>query len=207
LPQDLKHQDAYYNFREDRLQKLFKRLQKEDCEIGIHGTNRSATNFDYLKSNIEELQEAANYKVSGIRQHRLIFDMNITPHLHEKAGLLYDTSLGFAEYDGFRNSYCYPFKLYNFKEEKPFKTWELPLNVMDATLFEYRKMNCTTALDSVKKIIAEIHKFNGVFTLLWHNGYFDEVINPGITKFYVDLLEYIHSLNAESVLGKNIKFN
>lgn len=207
LPRDLKHQDAYYSFKENRLQKLFKRLKEEYCEIGIHGTNRSAAELKYLKSNIDELREAAHCEISGIRQHRLLFDMNITPHLHQKVNLLYDTSLGFAEHDGFRNAYCYPFKLYNFKEEKPFNTWEIPLNVMDATLFEYRKLTASSAFESVKNIITEVQKFNGIFTLLWHNGYFDEVLNPGITRFYIDLLEYIYSLNAESILGKNIKYN
>lgn len=204
LPKDLKHQDAYYSFNEKRLQKLFKKLKNENCEIGIHGTNRSATNLKYLKENINELENAASIKIDGIRQHRLIFDMNTTPYLHEKAQLIYDTSLSFAEHEGFRNSYCHPFKLYNFKEERPFNTWEIPLNVMDATLLEYRKLNMQDAFESVKKLINEVAKFNGTFTLLWHNGYFDETLYPGIKVFYVNLLRYIRSLHAASFLGNQI---
>ena len=188
LPRDLKHQDAYYSFNEKRLLKLFDQLKKENCEIGIHGTNKSATDLECLNSNITELIKYSNYTISGIRQHRLIFDINITPFLHEKAGLLYDTTLGFAEHEGFRNSYCLPFKLYNFKEERPFNTWEIPLNIMDATLFEYRKLNTSDAFNSVKSIIEEIIRFNGIFTLLWHNGYFDEILNPGIKDFFIQLL-------------------
>ncbi len=204
LPKDLQHQDAYYSFNETRLLKLFDWLKKENCEIGIHGTNRSATNIEYLNSNITELKKYANCNISGVRQHRLIFDINVTPYLHEKAGLLYDTTLGFAEHEGFRNSYCLPFKLYNFKEERPFNTWEIPLNIMDATLFEYRKLNTHDAFNSVKSIIEEIIRFNGIFTLLWHNGYFDEIIHPGIKTFYIQLLEYINKANAKSILGSEI---
>ncbi len=204
LPKDLKHQDAYYSFTEKRVQNLFKKLKAEDCEIGIHGTNRSATILKYLKSNISELEQAAFVKIKGIRQHRLIFDMNITPYLHEEAGLIYDTSLAFAEHEGFRNSYCLPFKLYNFKEDRPFKTWEIPLNVMDATLFEYRKLNMDDAFISVQKILDEIIKFNGVFSLLWHNGFFDEILHPGIKNFYIKLLKIINSNNGTYIIAKNI---
>ncbi|MGM0503186.1 MAG: polysaccharide deacetylase family protein [Bacteroidota bacterium] len=201
LPKDLKHQDAYYSFHEKRIQDLFKRLKAEHCEIGIHGTNRSATQLKFLQSNIVELEKAAGVKVSGIRQHRLIFDMNITPYLHEEAGLIYDTTLAFAEHEGFRNSYCLPFKLYNFKEDRPFKIWEIPLHVMDATLFEYRKLNMTDAFESVQEILHEIIKFNGVFSLLWHNGFFDEILHPGIKNFYTDLLNYVITNNGNPLSG------
>lgn len=204
LPKDLKHQDAYYSFNERRLQILFNKLKEEGCEIGIHGTNRSATNLSFLNANIAELEVAIQSNISGIRQHRLIYDMNITPYLHQKAKLFYDTSLGFAEHEGFRNSYCYPFKLYNFKDEKTFETWEIPLNIMDATLFEYRKLNTEDTFKTAKTIIDEVAKFNGVFTLLWHNGYFDEIITPGITEFYKELLDYIHQQNPQSITGEEM---
>lgn len=204
LPKDIKHQDAYYSFTEKRVQNLFKKLKTEDCEIGIHGTNRSATNLKYLESNILELEQNASIKASGIRQHRLIFDMNITPYLHEEAGLAYDTSLAFAEHEGFRNSYCLPFKLYNFKEDRPFQTWEIPLNVMDGTLFEYRKLSMDDAFKSVQEILDEVIKFNGVFSLLWHNGSFDEVLYPGIKEFYLNLMKSINILYGKSLKGNEV---
>lgn len=204
LPKGLKHQDAYYSFNEPRLIKLFNSLIKDGCEIGIHGSVRSAFNLKILKSNISALEDYSVQKVVGIRQHRLLFDMNITPKLHEATNLLYDTTLGFAEHEGFRNSYCHPFKLYNFSEDKPYSTWEVPLNVMDATLFKYRELNLDQAMDSVKEIITEVKKFNGIFTLLWHNGYFDDILHPGIKKFYLNLLGYINNIKGKSCIGREI---
>ncbi|MEE4196530.1 MAG: polysaccharide deacetylase family protein [Bacteroidales bacterium] len=204
LPKDLKHQDAYYSFHEKKVQDLFKQLKAEHCEIGIHGTNRSATHLKFLQSNIAELEKASGVNISGIRQHRLIFDMNITPYIHEEAGLAYDTSLAFAEHEGFRNSYCFPFKLYNFKEDRPFHTWQIPLHVMDATLFEYRKLTMDEAFNSVEEILNEVIKFNGVFSLLWHNGFFDEIVHPGIKTFYYNVLESIHKRKGRSIHGKKL---
>ena len=75
---------------------------------------------------------------------------------------------------------------------------------MDATLFDYRKLNTDEAFYAVKEIIREIKKFNGVFTLLWHNDFFDEDRFPEIKKFYEDLLCYINSENPENCLGYEI---
>lgn len=206
LPKGIKHQDSYYSLDDPRLKKLYQLLIKEGCEIGIHGTVKSALDKKVLKKNIYELEEQAHYKVKGIRQHRLIFDVNITPKIHEDSNLLYDTTLGFAEYEGFRNSFCLPFKLYNFAEDRPYKTWEIPLNVMDATLFKYRRLTPDQAIKSVLEIKNEINKFGGIFTLLWHNGHFDEILYPGITEFYFTLIQKLSmESEAPSFLGKDIE--
>ena len=52
----------------------------------------------------------ARRPVEGIRQHFLKYNNPLTPRIHEKAGLLYDATLGFAEQIGFRNSYAGPFQ-------------------------------------------------------------------------------------------------
>jgi len=83
-------------------------------------------------------------------------------------------------------------------------TWEIPLVVMDATLFYYRKLNTTDALVKMEELISEVKRFNGVFSLLWHNGYFDEKITPGIRRFYEKLLERIHEDQPESMTGSEI---
>ena len=96
-------------------------------------------------------------------------------------------------------------KLYNFFEDRPYKTWEIPLNVMDATLFKYRGQNIKEAFKSINEIISEIKRFNGIFTLLWHNGHFDENLYPEITKFYQNLIKHITSQAPVCILGKDIE--
>jgi peptidoglycan/xylan/chitin deacetylase (PgdA/CDA1 family) len=201
LSKDVKHHDAYYSFSEKRIKTLFNSLLVEGCEIGIHGTIGSATSFEKLSSNFAQLHKHSGIYSKGGRQHRLIYDINITPFLHEKIGLTYDSTLGFAEHEGFRNSYCLPFKLYNFKEERAFETWQIPLNVMDVTLYKYRQLDFEEAYNSILEIIKEIQKFNGIFSLLWHNGNFDEVLYPGITQFYLRILDLIKNEKAQSTTG------
>jgi hypothetical protein len=53
-------------------------------------------------------------------------------------------------------------------------------------------------------LIKEIKKFNGVFTLLWHNSYLNENEKSGITEFYQNILEEVISEKAESLTGLEI---
>jgi hypothetical protein len=200
LERDLKNKDSKYSINNKRIRNLIAYLEKEKCEIGLHGTIRSATSMEQMQRIMQIIRNVSYQKEFGIRQHRLIFEYQKTPFIQENVELKYDTSLGFPEYEGFRNSYCLPFRLYNFEEDEIFNIWEIPLNVMDCTLLEYRNLTFKEARESVIEIINEVKRFHGIFTLLWHNGYFDEMLFPGIKKFYEDLLHLIVSFGPQNYL-------
>jgi hypothetical protein len=204
LPRDQRHADAYYSFREKRVQDLFQYLDREGCEIGIHGTVRSSLSQDALDRDVEQLRKVSPQPVLGIRQHRLKYDLKHTPLLHQNAGLLYDATLGFAGHIGFRNSYCLPFRLFDHTNDAMLDVWEIPLTVMDVTLFHYQKLTFAAALESIDGVLKEILKFHGVFTLLWHNGQNNEFLTPGMTEFYLQMIGRIADSEPESLLGREI---
>jgi hypothetical protein len=196
--------DAYYSFDEHRVKQLFKSLQDQGCELGIHGTVRSSTTLEALTSDIKKLENATGQPVLGIRQHRLMFDRKLTHHIHQQAGLDYDSTLGYADHEGFRNSYCLPFRPYDFDSDAMMDIWEIPLTVMDVTLFQYRKLTYPEALDAVRLVLDEVKKFKGVFVLLWHNGQNHEFLQPGMTDFYAELIRTIAHQDPENLLGPEI---
>jgi hypothetical protein len=183
---------------------LINRLHRDGCEIGLHGNHQSAVKENSLHNALNKLRGVYPFKIRGIRQHRLRYEIPLTARIQENAGFVYDTSLGYYDYEGFRNSFCLPFRLFDFQNNKPFNIWEIPLNVMDCTLLEYRVLNFEEAMLKVKGIINEVTKFSGVFTLLWHNGYFDEVRFPGIHQFYEDMLAEIAQCKPENMLGYQV---
>ncbi len=201
---DLKHQDSYYQFKDSQITNLIKSLQSEGYESALHGTIRSASHLDKMIWQKEELEKIINDKVAGVRQHRLLFNFPETANIHEIADFNYDSTLGFPEHEGFRNAYCWPFQLYNFDKDKAFETWEIPLNVMDVSLFHYRKMDFQEALESIQNLIDEIKCNKGIFTLLWHNNHFNEDLLPGIKEFYQALLRNIKEENPLNMTGKEI---
>ena len=193
--------DSYYSFDDVRIKKLIKFLESEKCEIGLHGAVKSAHDQSILQKHYNLLNSITESPISGIRQHRLNYELPLTAKIHEMTGLSYDASLGFAASTGFRNSYCHPFRLFDFEEQKPVNVWQFPLNTMDASLFDYMQLSIEEAFDDTKAIVEAIGKHNGIFTLLWHNGYFDEQKFPGITGFYKNIIQHISSLNAETTSG------
>jgi hypothetical protein len=204
LDQGVKHQDAYYNFEEPRIQELFRYLQREGCEVGLHGPTRSYDNFSIAKASYDRLARVSTHVISGNRQHRLLWRHPETMKIIHQIGLRYDTSLGFAAHEGFRNSYCLPFRLFDFQRDAMIDVWEFPLLVMDVTLFAYQRYSLEEAMKKCRELVDEVSKFNGLYTLLWHNSFFDEIAYPGITGFYESLLEMIASYQPESILGREL---
>ena len=55
---------------------------------------------------------------------------------------------------------------------------------------KYMGINKEDALAKVYDLVGEIKKFNGCFTLLWHNTYFSEYKYTGWKEVYCKILEH-----------------
>ena len=179
-------------------------LKEQGNEIGLHGTLSSASSLDSLKKILLDFKSVTSQNSVGIRQHRLMWYHPMTARNHNFAGITYDSTLGFADHEGFRNSYCHPFKIFDFENNSVLPYWEIPLNVMDITLLHYRRYSFSSIKESVIGIIQEIKKFNGVFTILWHNSSLHEDAIPGITKLYTELIDLIVAEKPEIMTGTAI---
>jgi len=203
LPRQSKF-DGKYSVTETRIKELIKYLENENVEIALHGSFSSMQNFDKLKTGLNQLQSITNQKITGVRQHYLRCRIPETFISQQKLGLKFDSSLTFTAHEGFRNSYCLPFKLFDFEKNAMINLWEIPLTVMDVSWLHHRKLSFEEMEQSLNKILAEVKKFNGIFTLLWHNDQLDEFQFCGITEFYSNLLRKIANQNPEFFSGKEI---
>ena len=77
--------------------------------------------------------------------------------------------MGFPDEPGFRAGIARPFMFYDLSEEKQTGLRIVPLQVMDATLYQYRKLDVRAAEEVIMKLIAETRKAGGLFVSLWHN--------------------------------------
>ncbi len=194
-----------YDFTSDKIRKLIASLEKEGCEIGMHSTVEATLSLNESIIMKNKLQKVVKTKIVGNRNHILLFHIPMSMIILKKSGYQYDSTLGYANHEGFRNSFCYPFKLFDFENDEMIDDiWEIPLTVMDCTLFDYRKLSYNQAFHSVISLINEIKKFGGIFTLLWHNSYFEERRYPGITNFYNQVLEELRRIDAVNITGREI---
>ncbi|MCG8582740.1 MAG: polysaccharide deacetylase family protein [Bacteroidales bacterium] len=204
LNRDGSPHDAKYYLEENRIKLLINNLEAEGCEIGMHGSIKTATDNKAMRKAKKRMDAVTNKAITGTRQHFLKFHYPLTLHIQQENDLQYDTSMAFAEHDGFRTSYCYPFKPYDHANDQMMNIWEFPLAIMDTTLFGYRNLDYKQMNESFELLINEISKFGGLLVMLWHNCNFDEYENPGIKDFYNSRLKAIAQSQPESVTGKDV---
>ena len=170
-----------------KLKGVISKLRKLDFEIGLHGSRYSFADMPKMKSELEKLEESVPI-VKGIRQHYLLFDIMKTWYIQEKCGFVYDSTLGYNDAIGFRCGICHPYK--------PFgkNIYELPLNIMDITLFNIKNYSPSKAFKRAISILEEVKRYNGVGVILWHQRNFG---NSEYVELYEKLLDWIQSNNGE----------
>lgn len=185
------HQDAYYSLASPKVLKLINELLSAHQEIGLHLTIASNSDQELLKQDLTKLNRLLPTKLTGVRSHWLRFEPTITPDILANLGIDYDSSIGHYSHEGFRAGTCLPYKLFSFKQNKILDVWELPLIYMDCMTLDYQDLTEEEALQKLSLILAEVIKFKGLFTILWHNGNFANPQPYNRYHFYIKLLDLV----------------
>ncbi|MCA8829798.1 DUF7033 domain-containing protein [Hymenobacter pini] len=177
-------------------------LKQHGAEVALHGSLGTSLDPDRLYDEVVSFDSAG----WGLRFHYLQWEPRVTPDLVDNLTNGYDSTLGFAEHYGFRNSYCLPFNLFNFQLGEAADFLEIPLNVMDATLHhpKYLQLAPEEILPALTPMFQEIERFGGVCTVLWHNENFDPANHCNGPSEFRALMEYLRSRNVAFVNGSDI---
>ena len=189
-----------------RLKKRLQNLSKQGYELGLHGSIGTSSAVDKLKA------EAFNaFFCLNMRFHYLYWDPNQTVEVldnFEAKGqpVSYDSTLGFAEHFGFRNSYCLPFYPFNFLACRAAHFLEIPLNVMDATLYHpnYLQLQPHEILPALQPVFAAIKKFGGVASILWHNENFDPANTRNGPQQFHEIMRHLQQQKVTFLTGREI---
>lgn len=188
--------DARYELLSPRIRRLMQELRARGREVGVHGSFNTYLWPERLAAERERLKVAAGEARSGGRQHYLRFRVPDTWDAYTRAGLAYDSTLGFAGQEGFRTGLCYPYRPPGSDDLMPATLWELPLMVMDGTLRDYRKLKPADAWDAIMDMVSATRTFNGVLTMLWHNSFLDREDYPEWWDLWLQTLQYLERTGA-----------
>ncbi len=160
-------------------------------EVGLHGSPESAFDMAVLQEELSSLRELG-FNPTGFRTHYLHFNYQKSFSILEEAGIKYDSTLGYWENIGFRAGISFPFFPFNIAENRPFRVLEIPLIVMDTTLYSHKAMNLNyfSARRSLRRLIDVAAKYQSHVSLLWHNTSFDPIDYPLWGKLYWDTIDY-----------------
>lgn len=181
--------DDRYKITNGRILEFVSELKEQGCEIGFHYSYAASEDEGLAKRESELVKKSLDIDYLCGRNHFLRCKSAKSWKIYEKIGIVYDTTQGCAECEGFMNGICIPYKLFDVQNNCELNVWEIPLLVMDGTLRRetYRNYTADEALDRINELLKVVLEFSGVFTILWHNtsihgkyweDWFEEVYKP-----------------------------
>lgn len=193
-----------YCLDDPKVKKFLNKISAASSEIGLHAGYYSYNNQEIINRQKGNLNKILKQNNIGCRQHFLRWKIPDAWCIQEKCGITYDTTLCFADHEGFRAGICHPFQPFDIQKNRLLNIWEIPLTIMDGTLFYYRKLSQKEVLSTVNNYMNTVKKHQGVIVLLWHNSFFDPDIYPGWAEIYEEILASSTKNNALCTGAKDI---
>ncbi|AWB46409.1 hypothetical protein DCC85_21060 [Paenibacillus sp. CAA11] len=185
--------DGNYTLKNPRLIRLLQSIAARGHEIGLHPSYDSSRQEGMIREQFNRLLAAAEsvgikQPSYGGRQHYLRWNGPDTWQQWEDAGLTYDSSLGYPEQIGFRAGACYEYPVFHLLNRRALRLRERPLLVMDQSVIHpsYMGLQGEEALSEIRRCYDSCMRYNGDFTLLWHNS---QLTATADRKLYMDILQ------------------
>ena len=175
--------DPFYDIEKNHFKELIRRLDQDGFEVGMHSSFLSSESEAMFLDEKARVEKVLGKPVHGNRHHYLRMNPNDTPEtarMHERAGLLYDSSLAFERKAGFRRGAASPFHLYDPVSQKALNVLEVAPTLMDDHLFGYRRYNETPHWQSeVNSLIKTVKEAAGVLVIVYHPRVMNDTFYPG----------------------------
>lgn len=147
----------------------FAALVKEKGMVcGFHSSRLTIEDKSRFREEKQRVSSVVGEEVTCGRQHYLCFDAMKTPRIWADSGMKEDSTLGYADREGFRCGTCFPYPLYDLEDDRPLLTIEHPLTAMEVAM-DGRGMPNEEMLSSLKKLFLRSKAVGGEFVILWHN--------------------------------------
>lgn len=163
--------DRNYDMHSPEIQKIIQKIKARGHFIGFHPGYNAYNDEKQFANEKQQLEVCLEKKLTFGRQHFLRFDAPFTWQIWEKQSMLWDSTLGYADKEGFRCGVCYDYPVFDFLQMKQLKLREKPLIVMEGSLLSYQyNLDSKQIADKIKKLMEIVCRYRGIFVLLWHNS-------------------------------------
>jgi len=155
------------NYSLSKVRRAARRLHSKGWEIGLHGDFGTHDSEPEMMKALGRLTKGIGIRPRGLREHYLRFDYTKSWNVMERASFEYDTTVGNNDRLGFRLGLATPFHPPD-SAWRPLSLLELPLSLMDTTLWGYLKKGEEEGFKDVMRLMSMVEEVEGLFTLLWH---------------------------------------
>jgi hypothetical protein len=136
---------------------------------GLHASYYAADNFSLLMAEYKRLKDVTGRDIASNRFHFIRFTTPASYRNLCKAGFTEDFSMGYPEEPGFRAGIARPYPFYDVISDELTTLKIIPFQIMDGTLFQYKKLAPSASEEIIRKLIVETRNAGGLFVSLWHN--------------------------------------
>jgi hypothetical protein len=167
------------------MQRVEHKLAAASGSFALHTSYFGSGHPSQLSAEMDAFETRFGARPETIRSHYLRMDPLLYPRLLESSGVRIDSTVAFAEQEGFRRGTCLPYRLFDLASMSATGVWEMPLALMDSSLFHYRGLDAAAARDALDAVLNTCKVHHGVCVLLFHNIIYDPEL-----KAWHDLFEY-----------------
>lgn len=223
-----------YSFKCSAIKEIARRILEAGGELGVHGGYYRFNNVALYRESMDAVERYFGVRPCGIRNHLLRFSEPETWQAQKAAGFAYDATWGKADHLGALGGHHFPFfpmvptlseqchglnghlnsqlgqpssvlrPSSSAPQPSTLDILELPITVMDATVFRYHRLAGKAALEAAWQAIQPTIKAGGLVSLLWHNNYFNEPEYCDWQMVYEELLARLASLKPWCATGAEI---
>ena len=162
------------------------------CDAGIHPSYKSNSGLNQLKIEINRLANITHREVLNSRQHFAILNFPGTYQALLQAGIQNDFSMDYGNCNGFRASFCYPYKWYDLDSEQETALVIHPFCIIETSIKYNNNATSLNALGFIRPVIDEVKKYNGELISTFHNDTLGENTEwEGWRQVYIDFIKEV----------------
>jgi hypothetical protein len=160
--------DKNPSWRNDEYQSLISKISNK-YQIGLHPSFTAGGDGSFINTEANRLRTILGKEVRLNRFHYIRLYMPGSYENVLKAGFSEDYSMGYPDEPGFRAGIARPYFFYNVIDNEQTNLKIIPFQVMDATLYDYKKFTPDRSKEVIMNMINETRKVGGLFVSIWHN--------------------------------------
>lgn len=160
--------DKHPSYHNEDYRKLIHKISGR-YKTGLHPSFYASEDASRLSTEKTRLKNILSGDISASRYHFVRIRFPESYRILVAAGLTEDYSMGYPDEPGFRAGVARPFFFYDVVADKKSELMIYPFQVMDSSLYQYKKLNPGDAEEIINNIIIETKKVGGMFITIWHN--------------------------------------
>jgi len=160
--------DKNPSWKNEDYRQLIHRLSGK-YQTGLHPSFYAAENSSLVRKEVDHLKTVMEKEINLSRFHYIRLFLPQSYRYINDAGITEDYSMGYPDEPGFRAGIARPFNFYDVSEDKQTNLKIFPFQVMDVTLYQYKKLDPDASKELMAKLINETRKVGGLFVSIWHN--------------------------------------